>query len=99
MSLEFLFMVLGGKVVLYAFQSLTSNLTIKSNFIQKLIGCDFCLGCWLYMGLVWAFGMGAETGQSAIPLVDVVLWGIGISFAVHLISLGWKTKFETIVIE
>ena len=99
MTLDFIVQVLVGKVALYAFQSMMSNVEIKKRFIQTLVRCDFCLGCWLYVGLAWAFGWGEINGLSSIPILNAFLVGIGVSFVMHLITLGWKAKYETFIIQ
>lgn len=98
MNSEFLLVVLLGKVLLYAIQQVTPLEKIKIEYLQKLLSCDFCLGSWLFFFLSLMFDLRIE-GLPHIIILSPFLLGVAISFIVHLISLGWRTKFETIVIE
>jgi len=95
---EFLLVVILGKVLLYTIQQFAPLESIKIEYLHKLISCDFCLGSWLFFFLSWMFDLQIE-GLPNIQILSPFLLGVGISFVVHLISLGWKAKFETIIIE
>ena len=99
MTLEFLAVVVLIRLGMYALQSVTGNFDIKIRLLRTLLECDFCLGCWAYWVGLWVFGMGEIKGLPYVPVFSELLWGIGISFIVHLIVLGWKAKFETIIID
>ena len=97
MTGEFILIVILGRVLLYAVQSVAGNVEL-GGFVKKLVSCDFCLGCWLFFGLMWGFDQRI-VGIPHIPILSHFLLGIVVSFVVHLIRIGWTTKFETIVIE
>lgn len=97
MTSEFLLIVVLGRILLYAIQNVAGNVKLPK-FFEKLVRCDFCLGCWLYFALMWAFHQRI-TGIPHIPILSHFLLGILVSFVVHVFVLGWKTKFEKIVIE
>lgn len=100
MLTKFLVLALVGKIVIYAGQSLLQSIKINNpnSFFGKLVSCDFCFGCWIYFFLDLVFGVWFE-GILFVPILSPFLIGVLTSFIVHLISLGWRTKFEVIILE
>lgn len=95
------FLVLGlGKLALYTIDKFPLTIKIKnrSQFLNELFSCDFCLGVWVYSVLFFLTGTWFEN-VSFIPILSPLLIGTFASFLMHLISLGWRTKFEVIIIE
>lgn len=97
MTGEFLLIVVLGRGLLYAIQNVAGHVELRG-LLKKLVSCDFCLGCWLYFGLMLAFDQRIE-GIPHIPILSHFLLGILVSLVVHVFVIGWKTKFETLVIE
>ena len=95
----FLVLVL-GKISMYTIDKFPLTIKIKnrSQFLDELFSCDFCLGVWTYTVLFWLTGVWFEN-LLFIPILSPLLIGTFASFLVHLISLGWRTKFEVIIIE
>lgn len=91
-----------GKILLYVWSIFPlPNKLENIKFIHKLHICDLCAGVWIYSGL--AFFIHANLLQllfevSYIPIVEQIVTGIVTSYVVHLFSLGWRTKFEVVVI-
>lgn len=97
-NIEFLTIVVLGRALLYTIQNVAGKLVIRPKFFEQLVSCDFCLGCWLFFGLMWVFDQRI-IGIPHIPILSHFLLGILVSLVVHVFVIGWKTKFETIVIE
>lgn len=89
-----------GKVAIYLIQKfpLTQKLSDKWELLDKLFNCDLCLGTWVYAFLAWMFSLHLQS-FIYIPILSEFLFGGCASFIMHLISLGWNSKFQTIVIE
>lgn len=72
----------------------------KFEWLVKLHGCDFCSG--VYAFTILSFFLNVDllevTGFGKIPLVGVIVTGIIVSWAVHIFSLGWKAKYEIVVV-
>lgn len=89
-----------GKVSIYLIQKfpLTQKLSEKSELLEKLFNCQLCLGVWVYTFLALMFGFYWKSFVY-IPVVSELLFGACASFVMWLISLGWNSQFQTIVIE
>lgn len=90
-----------GKLVIYIFMQFhLPKFLKKSDWFVKLHDCDLCSGVWVYS--VLSFFMGVDllevTGFGYIPLVGAVVTGIVVSWLVHIFTLGWKAKYEVVVI-
>ena len=97
---KFLFLAVIGKILLYAIQIFPLIIKIKqlNSFLDRLLSCDFCLGFWVYFILDLFFKVWFE-GLTFVPILSPFLMGGFIAFIVHLLSLGWRTKFEVIILE
>lgn len=102
--LEWLTFAALGKLLIYLWQlfpiSQKEPKTYVSQFIYKLHQCDLCSGVWIYSGLALLFGIDiiqTEFG-STVPIAGELVTGAITSFVVHIFSIGWKTKYEVIVI-
>ena len=72
------------------------NTTIRG-YLQELFDCDLCSGVWAYF--ILALIMKINMYESFyVPIVSEILTGASMSFIAHLIALGWKEKFSTIII-
>jgi len=90
-----------GKLFIYLFQifPLADWVGEKYPTLKKLIECDLCLGVWMYFFV--AMIMRANLFDS-IPNPFGAIWiaieyfmtGAVTSFIVHLVSLGWNSKFQ-----
>lgn len=72
----------------------------ENKIVRKLHECDFCAGVWGY-GLL-SFFMQLELleplGFWYVPIVSELITGVVISFLVHIFIIGWKARFEVVVI-
>jgi hypothetical protein len=89
-----------GKVSIYLIQKfpLTQKLSEKSELLEKLFNCNLCLGVWVYWFLAFLFGLHWQA-FIYVPVLSELLFGACASFVMWLISLGWNSQFQTIVIE
>ena len=65
--------------------------------LNELWKCDLCLGFWTYF--VLAFLVKANFLGFYIPIITEMMMGMITSFLMHLISIGWKDKFSSFVLE
>lgn len=95
-----------GRLLIYLAQNfpfqkfwVVGKLWDEDRFFGKLFGCDLCLGVWIYWGLsiLTKINIYAELGY--IPFLSEFLTGATISFVVHLVRIGWNSKFSTIVVD
>ena len=63
-------------------------------FLQELLSCDLCLGVFVYAILAWI--MKTNIINIYVPVVSELITGAGMSFIVHLLSIGWREKFSII---
>ena len=65
-------------------------------YLQELFDCDLCLGVWVYF--ILALIMKMNMYNFYVPIVSEILTGASVSFIAHLMAIGWKEKFSTIII-
>jgi hypothetical protein len=73
---------------------------MKYQWLRELHNCDLCSGVWVYGILSFFTGLDLleVTGFGYIPLVGAIITGILVSWLVHIFILGWKAKYEIIVV-
>ena len=83
-----------GRLIVYTIQinGLTSQLFSIHPKLEELRDCDFCLGFWVFSLLAWAFGINL-LAPVYIPVLSEAATGLIASFFVHLVRIGWTTKF------
>lgn len=87
MTIQFLVMVLVGKLLIFLGQKVTK------------IQCDLCLGVWIYAGLSGLFQIRLlEDVYWYVPLVSELITGCVISYLVHLLSIGFREKHLPVII-
>lgn len=74
--------------------------TYISQFIYKLHLCDLCSGVWIYCILALVFGVDIvkDTFGFTQTIGGTLITGAITSFVVHIFVLGWKSKFEVVII-
>lgn len=90
-----------GKILVYlGMQFPLPSFLKKIKSIEYLHGCDLCFGVWVFGFLALFMQMDLLTvlGFQYVPVLSQLVTGGAISFIVHLLSLGWKAKFEVIVV-
>lgn len=98
--------ILIGKLIIFFAQKfpfqniyLIGNLFKEGKFLRQLFDCDMCLGFWIYSGLNFAFGIDLLYEYFQIPILNIILTGMIVSFLIHIFSLGWNARFREFVIE
>jgi hypothetical protein len=88
-----------GKLFIYTLQKFPYIRDIKSLFFRELFSCDFCLGVWIFSILSGLFQVILFKEYLYFPIVSQIATGVFTSFMLHLISIGWISKFGVIVVE
>jgi hypothetical protein len=95
MNADYLAFLAVGRLFIWIVQIFPLTRQPKREFFAELVQCNFCLGCWIYFGLSFAF-LPIVDFIPSIPILSNVLIGIVTSFAAYLLYEGWKTIFGTI---
>lgn len=93
--------ILLGRMIIWSFQQFPLPKFLDENrIVRKLHECDFCSGVWGYG--IFSYLMQLELlgplGFQYVPVFSELVTGVTISFMVHIFVLGWKTRFEVVVI-
>ena len=72
----------------------------KRKTIEYLHECDLCSGVWVYAVLAFFMQMDLLSALefSYVPALSELVTGGAISFLVHIFVLGWKARFEVIIV-
>jgi len=97
--LDWLFYLAVGKVLIFLWQRFPLPSVNKT--LTYLHGCDLCSGTWIYFLLaflirvdfVQLMGFGVH-----YPVVSQFVTGGISSFVMWLLSAGWKSKFDIVVL-
>lgn len=95
-----LFLLL-GKIIIYIWMQFhLPKFLQKSDWFRKLHECDLCSGVWVYTLLSGFLGVDllSVTLFTYTPVISEVVTGIVVSWLVHIFTLGWKAKYEIVVI-
>lgn len=94
-----LFIVL-GRIVTHLWMSFHLPKWMKNDWVEKLHSCDLCSGVWVYT--ILSFFMEVDllevVGFGYIPVIGAIITGCVISWLVHIFVLGWKAKYEIVVV-
>lgn len=95
---QLLFYLAVGKILIYLFQHFPPAEKLAQKLGQsEFYHCDLCLGVWAYF--FWAALYQFSFVDTVSIGLNYFVTGAIASFIVHLLSLGWQTKFQTLVIE
>ena len=95
-----LFLVV-GQIVIHVWQQFPLPKPVKKYAtIIKLHECGLCSGVWIYTILSIFMGVDLLSAMifEYVPIVSEVITGILISWLTHIFILGWKAKYEIVVI-
>ena len=98
MTVELVIFLGVGKLIIYILQKFLSD-NIDNKFVNNLVSCDLCLGVWMYtfLATIWGIRILSDV-LPYTPILSQVITGCVSSFLTHLLSIGWKAKFEVVVI-
>lgn len=98
---KWILFLLVGKIVIHIWMKFELPTPLKRFvWLAKLHDCDLCSGVWVFTLLSLFLGVDLLSISifEYVPLVSEVITGIVISWLVHIFTLGWKAKYEVIVI-
>lgn len=98
---EWIAFILLGRVAIYLWMQFPLPEVLNSKrTIHYLHNCDLCSGVWIYSILAGFMQMDLLEPLNFwyVPVVSEVLVGMVISFLVHIFVIGWKAKFDTVVL-
>ena len=98
---EWLAFIVVGRLLIYLWMQFPLPQFLNSmRTVNYLHNCDLCSGVWLYSILAGFLQMDLLEPLEFwyVPLLSEVLVGGVISFLVHIFVIGWKAKFDTVVI-
>lgn len=64
------------------------------SFLTQLIGCDLCLGVWIYILFAFLLNVNVLYEFRYIPVISKVITGMLTSVLVWLIRNGWDSQFK-----
>jgi len=99
MTISYLLFMGIGKIMVYLGMKFPLFSESRYEFVRRLFECDLCLGTWVYTILSFVMRVVLFKDMFYVPFASELITGGITSFIMHLLSLGWKTKFEVIVIE
>jgi hypothetical protein len=98
-SISFIVYVVVGKLLIFFGQKFPYFINSKIEFVRKLFECDMCLGFWIYFVLAAFLKVRLfDDVYVYVPLLSEIITGCATSFAMHLLSIGWREKFSTVII-
>lgn len=98
-SIAFIVYVAIGKLAIFFGQKFPYFANSRFEFIRRLFECDLCLGFWVYFLLSTFLQVRLfEDVYLYVPLVSEIITGCVTSFGMHLVSIGWREKFSTVII-
>lgn len=100
MTISFIVYVVIGKLLIYLLgQKFPYFINSRIEFIRKLFSCDLCLGCWVYFVLAVFLQIRLfDDVYVYVPLVSEIITACVTSFAMHLLSIGWRETFSTVIL-
>lgn len=99
MSVSYLLYLFVGKVLIFFGMKFANDNEISNNFIKKLLSCGLCWGIWIYTLCSFLMGETLFRDYYYFPIFSEIVTGGISSLLMHLLTVGWKTQFETIIIE
>jgi len=90
-----------GKVAIYVWMQFHLPKFVKKyDWLVQLHECDLCSGVWIFslLSFFTEIDLLEVTGFGYIPIVGAIVTGILTSWLVHIFTLGWKAKYEIIII-
>lgn len=88
-----------GKLLIYLIQKSPIPRILPEGLLKELVECDLCLGFWtyLFLGVMLKKDLDEELAKNRI--VSGLATASFSTFVMHLLSIGWREKFGTYIIE
>jgi hypothetical protein len=67
--------------------------------LKELVECDLCLGFWVYLFLGAIYKINIDEKLDENKLISRLATGSFATFVMHLLSIGWREKFSTYIVE
>src|SRR5688572_28987765 len=99
MSISFLVFLVIGQLFVYLGMKFPPLANSRFSFVKQLWNCSLCAGVWTWTFLSIMMGESLFREIFYFPLVSELATGGLVGFLMHIFILGWKSKFEVIVIE
>lgn len=98
---KWILFLLIGKILIYIWMQFElPSILKKYSWLSKLHDCDLCSGVWIFSTL----SLFLETDLLSlllfeyVPVVSEIVTGIVVSWIVHIFTLGWKSKYDIVVV-
>jgi len=88
-----------GKILVYLLQKSPIPRSLPKGLLKELFECDLCLGFWIYLFLGVMLRKDIDEEFSKNRLVSGLATASVSTFVVHLLSVGWRDKFSTYIVE
>jgi len=98
-DVQLLLLAIAGRLAIYALQKFPLVRGVKAKFFSELVSCDFCLGVWVYSVLSGLTRWVLFYDMYYVPICSEIITGLALSFVLHIFSIGWNSRFSTIIIE
>ena len=98
MSSSFFAYLFAGKILIFFGMKFAQDNGITKGFIGRLLSCDLCWGFWVYSLLSLLLGETLFDEFFYFKFISEFITGGLVSLFIHLVTLGWKSKFEVIEI-
>jgi len=99
MTLTYILYLLIGRFLIFIGMRFPLFVESRYKFVRKLFSCDLCLGVWAYTFLSVASGEILFKSWFYVWGFSELITGCISAFLVHVFLIGWREKFQTIVIE
>ena len=98
---DWLVFLVVGRILVYLFQQFPLPKFIdKFALIRKLHECDLCAGVWVFgiLSFFMALSLLEVFGFAYIPIISELITGGVTSFVVHIFLIGFREKFNDVVV-
>ena len=99
MSIEFLVYLLIGEIFVFLGMRFPPFSESKITLVKRIWTCSLCAGTWVFTFLSFALGQVLFRDLFYVVGISELATGGLMAFTLHLIELGWKSKFEVIIID
>lgn len=99
MELNFLVYLLIGELFVYLGMHFPPLSESTISLIRRIWTCSLCSGVWVFTFLSFVMKVVMFREVFYFPVISELATGGLIAFVAHLVELGWKSKFEVIIIE